>query len=67
MLLVSGVQKSDSVFLFLIFKKDLVLFWLWWVFVAADLLSQNAASGGYSSLQRVGFSLWQLLLAELRL
>ena len=32
-------------------------FWLHWVFVAAGRLSLVAASGGYSSLQRSGFSL----------
>ena len=38
-------------------------FWLHWVFVAARGLSLVAASGGWSSLQRVGFSLqWLLLL-----
>ena len=37
-------------------------FWLRWVFVAARGLSLVAASGGYSSLRCVGFSLWWLLL-----
>ena len=37
-------------------------FWLHWVFVAARGLSLVAASGGYSSLQCAGFSLWWLLL-----
>ena len=37
-------------------------FWLRWVFVAACGLSQVAASGDYSSLWCVGFSLWWLLL-----
>ena len=37
-------------------------FWLCWVFVAAHRLSLVAASGGYSSLQFMGFSLWGLLL-----
>ena len=36
--------------------------WLRWVFIAARGLSLVAASGGYSSLQCVGFSLWWLLL-----
>ena len=36
--------------------------WLRWVFVAAHGLSLVAASGGYSSLQFMGFSLWGLLL-----
>ena len=40
-----------------------IYFWLHWVFVAAHWLSLVAASGGYSSLQCVGFSLqWLLLL-----
>ena len=40
----------------------LVFFWLHWVFTAARGLSLVAASGGYSSLQCAGFSLWWLLL-----
>ena len=37
--------------------------WLCWVFVAVHRLSLVAASGGYSSLQCVGFSLrWLFLL-----
>ena len=40
-----------------------IYFWLRWVFVAARGLSLVAASGGYSLLQCVGFSLrWLLLL-----
>ena len=40
-----------------------IYFWLRWVFVAARRLSLVAASRGYSSLWRVGFSLqWLLLL-----
>ena len=35
-----------------------------WVFVAACGLSLVAASGGYSSLQCAGFSLWWLLLLQ---
>ena len=51
------------------FKTYIYLFtyWLHWVLTAKHWLSLVAVSGGYSSLQRVGFSLWQLLLAELRL
>ena len=37
-------------------------FWLRWVFVAARGLSLVAASGGYSLLRCVGFSLRRLLL-----
>ena len=36
-------------------------FWVCWVFVAKRGLSLAAASGVYSSLQCVGFSLWWLL------
>ena len=39
-----------------------IYFWLRWVFVAARGLSLVVASGGYSSLRCVGFSLWWLLL-----
>ena len=40
-----------------------IYFWLRWVFVAARGLSLVVASGGYSSLWCVGFSLqWLLLL-----
>ena len=44
------------------FKNLFIYFWLRWVFVAVHGLSLVAASGGYSSLQYVGFSLWWLLL-----
>ena len=58
----SGNHKSDL--FFIIFLKFIlfIYFWLHWVFVAARGLSLVAASGGYSSLQCVGFSLWWLLL-----
>ena len=39
-----------------------IYFWLYWLFGAAHGLSLVAASGGYSSLQCAGFSLWWLLL-----
>ena len=42
----------------------LIYFWLRWVFVAARGLSLVAASGGYSSLRCVGFSLQWLLLLQ---
>ena len=52
---------------FLSFLKNkfilFIYFWLRWVFVAARGLSLVVASGGYSSLQREGFSLWWLLLS----
>ena len=41
-----------------------IYFWLRWVFVAACGLSLVASSGGYSSLQCAGFSLWWLLLLQ---
>ena len=50
-----------------IFKDLFIYFWLRWVFVAARGLSLVAASGGYSSLWCVGFSLQWLLVAEHRL
>ena len=48
--------QVDSFFFFLIY------FWLCWVFVAVRGLLLVAVSGGYSSLQCMGFSLWWLLL-----
>ena len=50
--------------LFLLFSIFFFFFfWLRWVSVAARGLSLVAASEGYSSLQRAGFSLrWLLLL-----
>ena len=50
-----------------IFKDLFIYFWLRWVFVAARGLSLVAASGGYSSLWCVGFSLQWLLVVEHRL
>ena len=50
------------IYLLLLFLK-FIYFWLCWVFVATHGLSLVAASGGYSSLRCVGFSLrWLLLL-----
>ena len=43
-------------------KRDLFIFWLWWVFLAACGLSLAVVSGGYSSLWCEGFSLQGLLL-----
>ena len=51
-----------SVFFFYI--NLFIYFWLHWVFIAAHRLSLVAASGGYSSLQCAGFSLWWLLLLQ---
>ena len=48
-----------KIYLFILF----ICFWLCWVFLAACVLSLVAASGGYSLLQCVDFSLrWLLLL-----
>ena len=41
-----------------------IYLWLRWVFVAARGLSLVAASGGYSLLRCVGFSLQWLLLLQ---
>ena len=61
-LIVYGYRKTRIYFLFIYFLKEhLFIFWLHWVFVAACGLSLVAASGGYSSLQCMGFSLWWLL------
>ena len=47
-------------------KKNFFFFWLRWVFIAARGLSLVVASGGYSSVWCVGFSLqWLLLLRSL--
>ena len=47
-----------------VFSKNFIYFisWLCWIFVASSGLSLVAASRGYSSLWRSGFSLWWLLL-----
>ena len=49
------------VFIYLFFRETLY-FWLRWVFVAVRRLSLVAASGSYSSLRCMGFSLWWFLL-----
>ena len=51
-------------FLILFIYLFIIYFWLRWVFVAACGLSLFVASGGYSSLRCVGFSLWWLLLLQ---
>ena len=44
----------------------LIFFWLCWVFIAVCRLSLVVVSGGYFSLQSVGFSLrWLLLLRSM--
>ena len=48
---------------YLILSYLILYIWLHWIFVAARGLSQLAASGGYSSLRCVGYSVrWLLLL-----
>ena len=58
----SYATESHGSDFFLIYLCYLFYFWLCWVVVAAGRLSLAVASGGYSSLQCVGFSLWWLLL-----
>ena len=49
--------------MYLFIFLNFIYFWLYWVFVAARELSLVVASGGYSLLRYVGFSLqWLLLL-----
>ena len=59
-----GVPKTNLSFdINFFFNEFIYLFiylWLRWVFVAACVLSLVVASGGYTSLRRVGFSLWWL-------
>ena len=53
----------NDVFLFIYLFILFIYFWLHWVFIAERGLSLVVASGGYSLLRRVGFSLrWLLLL-----
>ena len=54
-----GFRRKGFYYLFIYL---FIYFWLRWVFVAVCGLSLVAASGGYSSLQCMGFSLWWLLL-----
>ena len=51
------IMSQQSFFIYMY-----IYFWLRWVFVVAHGVSLVAASGGYSSLWCVGFSLWWLLL-----
>ena len=63
----TSCKLSDPQFSFFFFFNKFILFiyfWLHWVFVAVHGLSLVAASGGYSSLQCAGFSLWWLLLLQ---
>ena len=52
--------KNIYLFIYCLF----IYFWLCWVFVAAHGLSLVVASGGYSLLRCVGFSLQWLLLLQ---
>ena len=56
------IELFAVVFFFLIYL--FIYFWLCWIFVAAHRLSLVVASGAYSSLRYVGFSLWWPLVAE---
>ena len=57
-----------AIFFFFFKQIYLFIFWLLWVFVAVRGLSLVAASGGYSLLQCVGFSLqWLFFVVEHRL
>ena len=61
----SGKKLEDGPkFVFILYLLLFLKFWLHWGFVAACRLSLVAASGGYSSLQCTGFSLWWLLLLQ---
>ena len=60
-------RAGFTCYLGILFFLNIYLFiylWLHWVFVAAHGLSLVAASGGYSLLQCMGFSLWWLLLLQ---
>ena len=61
-------NKKSSASFQLVFREScstwrciFFFFWLHWVFSAVHGLSLVAASGGYSSLRCMGFSLWWLL------
>ena len=62
------VIKEECFSVYLLFSTNLfilfIYFWLHWVFVAAHGLSLAAASGGYSSLRCMGFSLQWLPLLQ---
>ena len=60
-----GLEYSGVFFFFFNFYL-FIYFWLHWVFFAAYGLSLVVASGGYSSLRCMGFSLqWILLLRSM--
>ena len=49
---------------YVLWKIDLFIFWLLWVFIAACGLSLVLASGGFCFLWCAGFSLWGLRLLQ---
>ena len=58
-----AVVSNFSTCFFFKFFVFIIYFWLRWLFVAAHGLSLVATSGGYPSLQCMGFSLrWLFLL-----
>ena len=59
-----GIAVDFFVFLFFKIINLFIYFWLHSVFTAMCRVSLVAASGGYSSLWCVGFSLRWLLFAE---
>ena len=59
-----GHRVGLGFFCFCFLINLFIYFWLRGVFVAANGLSLVAASGGYSSLWCVGFSLWWLRLLQ---
>ena len=61
---ISSLDASRNFFLKNKFIYVFIYLWLHWVFVAVCGLSLVAASGGYSLLQFMGFSLWWLLLLQ---
>ena len=59
----STLIQYDYIFYFFLFLKYLfIYFWLCRASFAALRVPLAVASGGYSSLRCVGFSLWRLLL-----
>ena len=58
-----GLEILKRTKLFFFFLNLFIYFWRCWVFVSARGLSLVAGSGGYSLLERTGFSSrWLLLL-----
>ena len=66
LILIEHSDSEGSQFPFFFFLILFIYFWFCWVSVAARGLSLVVASGGYSSLRCVGFSLrWLLLLQSM--